>query len=211
MLVRNWMNKRPITIQSDSTLADAMALMHNHKIRRLPVMEKDELVGIVTKSDILRTTPPGSMSTYEMHLLSSSTFLYQIMSTDVITVDADALLEEAALILRKNKIGGMPVLSNNKIVGMISGTDILDTFLHVMGISKKGLRLNVTINNQPGELAKLTEIVKKYGNISSIVNFAGKNGKASLVLRLEGSTENKDELQEILLQEGFQVQTLIEA
>ncbi|QGG47020.1 CBS and ACT domain-containing protein [Heliorestis convoluta] len=211
MLVRDWMNKRPITIQSDSTLADAMALMHNHNIRRLPVMEKDDLVGIVTKSDILRATPPGTMTTYEMHLLSSSTFLYQIMSNEVITVQSDALLEEAALLLRKHKIGGMPVLKNNRIVGMISGTDILDTFLHVMGISRKGLRLNVVINNHPGELAKLTEIVKQYGNISSIVNFAGTNGKASLVLRLEESSKDKEVLEEALRQGGFQIQSLIEA
>jgi acetoin utilization protein AcuB len=120
------MTKRPITITEDTGIDKALELMHSEKVRRLPVLNKHgQLVGIVSELDLLKASPSQatSLSIYELPYLLSKIKMRDIMTKDVVTVTEDMPLEEAALIMAENKIGGLPVMRGDKLVGIITETD----------------------------------------------------------------------------------------
>jgi len=127
LLVRDWMTKKVITVDAHTTLPDAHRLMHNNKIRRLPVLDKGKLVGIVTRSDIREASPSDAttLSVWELHYLLSKLEVRNIMTPDPITIRANATIKEAATQMYTHKIGGLPVLGDDgKLVGIITESDI---------------------------------------------------------------------------------------
>lgn len=125
-VVRNWMTAKPITINPRTTLPEAQQLMLEHHIRRLAVVDKGNLVGIVTWRDINRAQPwdGSSLSLYELNFMQSRLTAREFMSPAVITISPDATIGEAAGLMVEHKIGGLPVVEDGKLVGMISETDI---------------------------------------------------------------------------------------
>jgi acetoin utilization protein AcuB len=113
------------------------------------------------------------------------------MTREVITVTEDTPLEEAARIMADKKIGGMPVVRGDSVVGIITETDIFKAFLEVLGAREAGLRLTVELDKSPGVLAKLTqEIFELGGNILSLGSFLGDDSKTvQLVFKIEGVEE----------------------
>lgn len=98
------------------------------------------------------------------------------MTHEVVTISEDSALEEAALIMADNKIGGLPVVRNGNVVGIITETDLFKLFLELLGGREPGVRISVTVPNLPGELAKLTKAVFEVGgNIVALGTFAGKS------------------------------------
>ena len=132
MYVRSRMSKNPITITRETTIAEALDIMRNNSIRRLPVMEKDKLVGIVTERDLeVSPSPATSLSVFEINYLLAKMKIGDVLPKrqNVITVSPDALLEEAALLMRDHKIGALPVCEDGKLVGIITETNIFDAFI----------------------------------------------------------------------------------
>ena len=114
MLVRERMSTNPVTITTDYTITQALRVMRENQVRRLPVLDQDGgLLGIVSEKDLLYASPSPatSLSIYEMHYLLSQLRVTELMTTDLITVNSDTPLEEAARIMADNKIGGLPVLN----------------------------------------------------------------------------------------------------
>ena len=166
MLVGNRMTKRPVTVNADATVDNALALMHSEKIRRLPVVDKaGKLVGIVSELDLLKVSPSPatSLSIYEIPYLLSKITMQDIMTEDVITVTEDTPLEEAALIMAENKIGGLPVMRDDKLVGIITETDLFRIFLEVLGAREEGVRVTMLIPEKKGTLAKIADAVSDMG------------------------------------------------
>ena len=124
-LVRNWMTPHPITITPQTTLPEARRLMREHHIRRLPVVEKDKLVGIVTLGDIreAQPSPATTLSIYEMNYMLDRLTAKEFMTRDLVTISPDATIGEAARLMVDRKIGGMPVVEGGKLVGIITETD----------------------------------------------------------------------------------------
>ena len=125
-LVRDWMTSDPITVTSNSSLPDAHKLMTDYKIRRLPVVDDGELVGIVTRGDVrgAEASEATSLSIYELHYLLSKLTVGKIMHEPVITVSPDATIAEAAGLMLKHKIAGLPVVEGGKVVGILTESDI---------------------------------------------------------------------------------------
>lgn len=126
-MVREWMTPDPITITPDTTLPEAHRLMMAHSIRRLPVIENGRLVGIVTLGDVRGAEPSGatSLSIWEVNYLLSKLRIDEIMTPRPFTISADATLGEAAQMMLKYKISGLPVVDENqKVVGIITESDI---------------------------------------------------------------------------------------
>lgn len=122
--VSQWMTPRPYTTTPDALIVDAYHLMKEHRIRRLPVLEGTRLVGIITLGDVRSTAPLGMPDMLEINYVLSQIKVERVMSRKVVTVDADAPVQEAARLLLENKLGGLPVLKNEKLVGIISEADI---------------------------------------------------------------------------------------
>ena len=206
MFVRDRMTANPITISPSTPVYEALKIMKENRIRRLPVVDGGVLVGIVTELDLLRVSPSPatSLSIYEIHYLMSKVSVKEAMTVDVITVDPGTLIEDAALLLRQRKIGGLPVLERGKLVGIITETDIFDAFLEHLGSKQGGLRITFQVQDRAGELCRITQTLKELGiNIQSVVVSHPGGGMATVVMRLQG-----DQLEQVttrLKDEGYAI------
>ncbi|RTH40455.1 CBS and ACT domain-containing protein [Thermus scotoductus] len=187
MLVRDWMTKDPLTVAPDTPVLEAINLLKNKGFRRLPVVKDGKLVGLVTDKDLKDAMPSKAttLSVWEMNYLLSKLTVQEVMAKPVITVEADAPLEKAALLMEERKIGGLPVMEGEKLVGIITVTDVLRAFIEVLGLKMGGLRITVDIPDVPGALAQMARAVPP-ANIVSIATAAHLNGYQHLVLRVVG-------------------------
>jgi len=160
------MTKRPITVTADTSIDKALQLMREEKVRRFPVLDKHgKLVGIVSEKDLLYASPSPatSLSIYEIPYLLSKVKMRDVMTKKVITVGADTPLEEAARIMADNKIGGLPVMRDDKLVGIITETDLFKTFLELLGAREESVRLSMLVPEKKGTLAKIASTVADMG------------------------------------------------
>ena len=185
MLVGERMTKQPVITAPDTPIEDALKLMRESKVRRLPVLDKKgKLVGIITEKDLLYVSPSPatSLSIYELHYLISKIKVQDVMCKDVITATEYTPLEEAARIMADNKIGSLPVMRDGKLVGIITETDAFKVFLELFGAREKGIRLTMLVPEQRGVLATITrEIVEMGGNIISLGTFLGDDPSNRLI------------------------------
>jgi acetoin utilization protein AcuB len=202
MYVKDKMTINPFTVSPDDSVADTLELMRSKNIRRVPVMQNGQLVGIVTERKLIEVSPSPatSLSVFELNYLLSKTKIESIMTKNVITVTPDTLVEDAAVIMRENKISGLPVMENSELVGIITESAIFDAFIEIMGYRDKGSRIAVkVINNKPGVLKTIAGIISDFNvNISHIV-FQGDE----IILRI--GTVNTKEIVDQIVQNGFVV------
>ena len=120
------MSKEVITASNDTTLPDAHKLMVDNRIRRIPVMKKGKLVGIITRGDVRGAEPSQatSLSVHELHYLLARLTIDEIMTKEVVTVRPDDTIGYAAKIMMDNRISGLPVMDNGELVGIITESDI---------------------------------------------------------------------------------------
>ncbi len=175
MLVRERMTANPVVVHPDTSFEDALQLLREKKIRRLPVVDKGgTLVGIVVEKDLLYASPSPatSLSVFEVHYLLSKLQVKDVMTKRVITVGEDCPLEEAARIMIDHKIGSLPVVRGKQVVGIITETDIFKIMVEALGGRAKGLRVVMRVPEEKGELAKVTaKIAELGGNIVSLAVF----------------------------------------
>ena len=172
MLVGRRMRTSLVTVTKEATLAQARELLHSHRIRHLPVVERERLLGILTDRDIRQASPSSAAGISPDRTVA---FLAQIpvteaMVRDVRTVSPYTTVEEAARLMIEHKIGCLPVTEADRLVGIITETDILGVLVDVMGIREPSTRFELTLPDRPGALAEVTRIIKTHEvNISSIV------------------------------------------
>ena len=165
MLVRNWMAKDVITIEADESMAKAGRLMKENKISRLPVTQNGKLVGIVTNGDIRRASASDatSLEIHELLYLLSKITIGSIMTPDPITVPPDYTIEEVAEILRERGISGVPVVDDGRLVGMITKNDLFNVIVSLTGFGKKGMQFALRIEDRPGSIKEVADIIRGYG------------------------------------------------
>ena len=194
MLVRDVMTRNLITVDPETSFTDALKIMRENRIRRLPVLEDGKLVGIVTEKDILYASPSKAttLDVWELHYLLNKLKIREIMTRDVVTIQEDIPVEEAAKIMADNKIGALPVVKGNKLVGIITETDIFKVFLEMFGSRKKGVRYTFKVPNVPGTFAKLSQkVFEAGGNIVSLASYGETEEVYTLVMKVEGIDHNK--------------------
>ncbi len=201
MLVGDRMSHPVITIPPDMPVVDALNLMRVEHIRRTPVVdEKGKLVGIVSDKDLLNASPSAAttLSVWEINYLLSKINVGDVMTKDVVTITEDTPIEEAARIMADNKIGGLPVVRDGKVVGIITETDLFKILLEMMGARAPGVRVSILVPNVRGELALITKAIAEAGGyIISLGTFSGEDtSNALLTIKLQGLTE--DEVREAL-------------
>jgi len=156
----------PVTIPSQMPVPEALALMREKKIRRLPVVDSHgKLVGIVSEKDLLYASPSPttSLSVFEIPYLLSKIFVEKVMTKEVVTVSDDTPLESAALLMADRKIGGLPVMKGDKLVGIITETDMFRAFLNLLGGRRRGVRVTASTSGVPGTIAKVANAVFQAG------------------------------------------------
>jgi acetoin utilization protein AcuB len=201
------MTRNPITVAPETTVDEAAALMKKNHFRRLPVVEDGKLVGFLNDKDIMRVapSPATSLSKYEITSLLAKMCIKDIMQKEVISVAEDATVEEAALLMCSNKIGGLPVVSSvGAVVGVITETDIFKTFVDVMGLADGKTRLTIGVENKVGTVRDLAEIFTAAGlNIDSLVTCKQPDGRYEIVVR--GDFPDTDKITQSLEAKGYNV------
>lgn len=177
MLVRERMSHPVISTTPDTPVQDALVQMREAKVSRFPVVDKKgKLVGIVGEDDLLNASPSQatSLSVWEVNYLLSKITVERVMSKDVITVDEDTPLEEAARIMADHRIGGLPVMKKGELVGMITQTNIFEILLELLGARQPGLRLTALVKEEKGKLHQITKAIDEAGgNIIALSTFGG--------------------------------------
>jgi acetoin utilization protein AcuB len=173
MFVRDYMTRNPITVTPETTFPQAIKAIRNNKIRHLPVVEDNKLVGLIVENDLLSNQPSQAttLSVFEIYALLDSLLVSKMMSRPVITVEGDCPIEEAARIMVENKISCLPVVDGNNLVGIITETDIFKSLVMVLGGKERGLRLTLRLPDKVGELAAISaKIAESGGNIVAITS-----------------------------------------
>lgn len=202
MYVRSRMTANPYTVAPETTALETLDLMKNKKIKRVPVVKNGKLVGIVTERKIMESAPSPvtSLNMFDVKTFLSKLKIESVMTKNVITVSTGSLLEEAALKMIDNDIGALPVLDNEKLVGIITETDIFHAFIEIMGFRDFGSRIAVEIEeDKPGVLAHVSSIIAGVGlNITHLAVF-----RNELIIRL--NTINLRDVTEALRKNGYKV------
>jgi acetoin utilization protein AcuB len=185
------MTHNPFTVRTDTPVADAQALMRREKIHRLPVLDNHKnLVGIVSEKDLLYASPSPAttLNVYEMSNLLGKLTVSEVMTKEVYTVDPETLIEDAARIMVDDNIGGIPVVRDGHVVGIVTESDIFKQFIELFGTRRKGIRCTLLIPEAVGELASLASaIANRGGNIISLGTFPGEDPTNALAtLKVEG-------------------------
>lgn len=192
MAVKDFMTRKVVYISPDTAIAHAADIMRDQKLHRLPVIENDKLVGLVTEGTIAEASPSKatSLSIYEMNYLLNKTKVKDVMIHDVVTVSKYASLEDATYLMLKNKIGILPVVDNEQVYGVITDRDIFKAFLEVSGYGEEGVRMRFVTEDKVGVLAKIvTLIVEENLNISNTVNIPRKDGKIVIEVQIDGNVD----------------------
>lgn len=158
MLIKDRMTAPVLTADPQTSVHDALAMMKSRRIRRLPVMHRARLVGIVTWTDVMRASPSHatSLSAFEIPKLLMQERVGNIMTRELITVPPTATIEHAAVLMRRHKIGGLPVVENGRLVGIITESDLFDAFIDLMGLRSGGARLTIEL---PAHVTALDDVV----------------------------------------------------
>ncbi len=206
MFVRDYMSTDPITIGPDQTVGDALELLKDHSIRRLPVISKGKLVGLVTKIDLIKASPSPatSLSIHEINYLYPKIKIKDIMTKEVVTISPDAAIEEAAVTMRENKFGTLIVTEKDSLVGLITESDLFKAFIDVFSFDRPGIRVMVAIDDEIGEISKLSALISSMDlHIISLVITYGEDGRPHVVIRLK--TDQKEPVAEELKKSGYEI------
>ena len=203
MFVKEWMTADPRTVSSSTSVMEAMQLLRKGGYRRLPVVDEGALVGLVTDRDLKEATPAvTNTSIYELNYSLSKLRVGDVMVKDVFSVSPEDPVERAALLMEENKVSGLPVVEGDKVVGIVTISDILATFVNVLGLLEGGTRVTLELPDAPGILAQVAEAGPP-SNIIAVVTANMAGGKRELVLRVTGDAAA--EFPERLKQRGIEV------
>ena len=196
MKINQLMVKNPVTVTEDASISEAIELMKANSIRHLPVIQKGNILkGFLTLADLKQGMIP--------YMLGDLT-LQDLMIKNPITVKPDDDIETAAQLIYKYKIGGMPVVKGNKLVGIVTGTDMLRTFIDMMGLLTASSRIDVVIGDAPDAFRKAVRIIHENGgDIINVSMTVKETSKRIYYFRLARC--NTAVIKSVLKKEGYKV------
>ena len=192
MKVRDFMKTDVISVETDTSIMEALNIMRKKNIKRLPVMNKDKLVGLVTKHMLLEASPSSaiSLSIFELNYVLSKITVGDIMVEDPITITPNYPIEATIWLGKKHRIASFPIVENGKLVGIITEHDIAGVLSEVLGLESEGTRITVKgLGNKLGELKEIIGVLDDHATplLSIITIPRKKKGDWVIVLRVFSS------------------------
>ncbi|PIE57763.1 MAG: acetoin utilization protein AcuB [Desulfobulbus propionicus] len=200
-----------VTVGPETTLVEARDMLEEKDVSHLLVVDKKgKLAGVVSDRDLKKNwaSPATALSAHELNYLLEKVELGMIMIKTVITATPDTTIERAAYIMQTKSINSLPVQENEKLVGIITSSDVMEMLLMAIGMSESSIRISVFVSDNPGQLAKVTAVFKEANiNIQSLISWPIKEraGIIQLVMRIAGEDGAKAVIS--LEKEGFKVAT----
>ncbi|WP_207696764.1 hypothetical protein DOK67_0003239 [Enterococcus sp. DIV0212c] len=206
MSVSDFMTKNLVVAQPEMKIFDAVDLMKKNNIHRLPVVKKEQLVGLITEGTIQAAMPSKatSLSVYEVNYLLNKTTVADVMVKTVETIKPESSLEDAIFQMRQNNIGVLPVVSQNELVGIITNNDIFDAFLKITGYHDGGTRIQLRIpEDHKGILADITKLLAT--NDFSILTVVVNHKELETIIELQIESREAQRIEQILKEAGYDV------
>ncbi|MDD4574635.1 MAG: CBS domain-containing protein [Sphaerochaeta sp.] len=196
MIIERRMTRNPVTATPDMSIADASNLMKQEKVHRLPVLDKDKrLVGLITEKDILfaSPSPASSLSIHEMAYLLSKLTVKKLMSKNVVTISKDTTVEEAARMMVDQDLSCLPVLEGEKLIGIVSKSDMFKILLELFGARHFGIRVSFVVDDKPGTIAKISQALSEQNiDIITFGTFMGTDPtNAICTIKVQGAPISK--------------------
>lgn len=207
MRIRDVMTRDPVTVEPETLLIDAQEIMRKHKVRRLPVVENQELVGMITHDMVLEASPSQatSLSIHELHFILAKMKVRDIMIRDPEALSPDTPLEKSLILSQDLSIRAFPVVENGKLLGITTHGDILRLLIRALGLLEEGVR--ITIEGLGGRLGELREIISIFDRhqaaVMSVMTLPKEEGRdwvAVIRLKLKDGTAIVDDLRKAGLQ-----------
>ena len=207
MRIRDIMSANVVAVDEKTSIHDAKKVMEAHKIRRLPVMKKDKLVGYLTERMLLEASPSPAtaLSIHELHYLLAKMTVKEIMVKKPFTISPDMPPEEAMQLGQEMGYGGFPVVENGRVVGVVTESDIVRLMTRVLGVTKKGKRITIKTSNAFGNMQKIMSILDANKTVLlSLMSLKEPDEEGWLiVLRLD--SDNAEPIAKELTSAGFNV------
>lgn len=205
MLVEEIMNTSVPTLSPSHTINDALKLLKEKRIRHIPIVNSEKAVlGVVTDRDLKEATPSSLISSQNAEIYDLP--LEQIMTKNPITGHPLDFVEETASIFYDNRIGCLPIVSQGKLIGMITESDLLYKFIELTGVHQPGSQIEVRVPNRTGVLFEISRVFYEQRiNVLSVLVYPDKNKSDYKILVLRVKTMNPLKLIEAIRAEGFEV------
>lgn len=207
MSVSDFMTKNLVVAQPEMKIFDAVDLMKKNNIHRLPVVEGEQVIGLITEGTIQSAMPSKatSLSVYEVNYLLNKTTVADIMVKDVQTIKPEASLEDGIFKMRQNNIGVLPVVdANATLVGIITNNDIFDAFLKITGYNDGGTRVQLRIpEDHKGILADITKLLAD--NNFSILTVIVNRKELETIIELQIESRETQQIENILKKSNYDV------
>jgi acetoin utilization protein AcuB len=216
MRVKDFMKTNVIAVPSNTSIYDALKIMKENNIKRMPIVDNGKLVGIVTRRGLKEATPSKAttLSIYELNYLLSKMTVKDVMRKKVITIPPDFSFEAAAYTMHKYQIGGLPVVEDKKLVGFVTSNDLFQVMVHMNGLEMEASRITVEVDEDKSNEAfvKLAEIVIKHGadlRLMSVMNLPQYLHKKHIIIR-SAVTEEVNKIVDDVKANGYNVVSVLE-
>lgn len=201
MKIKNWITRGPKVISPDSTIFEAVEMMQKFSIRHIPVMENDELIGLITESALRQALLRKDEKLEKIR---------DIMIRNPITIDYSSSIDHAARLINEYRVGGLPVLEKRKLAGIFTTTDLVNAFISLLGIQQKTTRLDISIIDKNTYLEDLVALIRNQGaDILSLIFESHPSRKRCYIIRLENKDISKV-LEEIEKSDKFKILSVVE-
>lgn len=208
MFVKDWMTTDPIVVAPETPILEAQKIMRENRIRRLPVVARGKLVGIVTYRDLIEASPSDAttLSVHELNYLLSKLTVKDVMAKDLVVVEPNDTAEHAAVLGAQKGVGGLPVVHKGKLVGIATEADIFRAYVAILGAKEDLQRITLRdVDVVKGTIREIIEVVEGAGGV--VVSAFSIPQKASdlrmVVLRVR--SKHLQPLEKALKEKGYTI------
>lgn len=201
MRVKKLMVRKLVTIPSSTSILKAMEIMRKHSIRHLPVVDGEKFMGFLTEGDLRQ----GSLLS-----MVDKVSIEDVMIKNPISISPEASIEDAAKLVFKHKIGGLPVVKDGRLVGILTIVDILKAFIEMMGILKTSSRFNVVLGDDPRAFADVSHVFKEHGAEIISVGMSGHKDRKKRIYYFRCEKCPVDPIRKSLEEKGYRVISVTE-
>jgi acetoin utilization protein AcuB len=208
MRIRDIMSSNVVAVSEDTSIHDARKIMKAHKIRRLPVLKKDKLVGLVTERMLLEASPSPAtaLSIHELHYLLAKMTVKDIMVRNPFTISPDMPAEEALQLGQEKGFGAFPVVEDGKLVGIATESDIVRIMTKILGVREEGTRIDIRASKDFGNMQSIMEVLDRHKTLLlSMMTLPPEEGGEEWLIVLRLKSENAAQVVKELTSAGFDV------
>jgi len=208
MRIRDIMSTNVVAVSEDTSIHDARKILKAHKIRRLPVLKKDKLVGLVTERMLLEASPSPAtaLSIHELHYLLAKMTVKDIMVRNPFTISPDMPVEEALQLGQEKGFGAFPVVEDGKLVGIATESDIVRIMTKILGVREEGTRIDIRASRDFGNMQSIMEVLDRHKTVLlSMMTLPPEEGGEEWLIVLRLKSENAEQVVKELTSAGFDV------